>query len=56
MTALNTDLEFGQPSLNFYTGCQKVQNLALTRCGFETKQRIAYLFQVGCPTITDNSL
>ena len=47
MIALNTDLEIGQtPPLIFTQGVKKCKIWPLRRCGFERKQRIAYLFQV----------
>ena len=47
MIALNTDVEIWPiPSLIFTQGVKKCKIWHLRRCGFETKQRIAYLFQV----------
>ena len=45
MIALNTDLEISLTTPIIFTGgVKKVQNLHLRRYGFETKQRIDYLF------------
>ena len=47
MIALNTDLEiWPTPPLIFTQWVKKCKNWPLRRCGFETKQRIAYRFQV----------
>ena len=46
MIALYTDLEIWPTPPLIFTQGQKVQIWPLRRCGFETKQRIAYLFQV----------
>ena len=44
MIALNTDLETWQiPPLIFTQSVKKCKIWPLRRCGFETKQRIAYL-------------
>jgi len=46
MIALTIDLEiWPTPPLIFTQGVKKCKNWPLKRCGFETKQRIAYLFQ-----------
>ena len=45
MIALNIDLEiWPTPPLIFTQGVKKCKNWPLRRPGFETKQRIAYLF------------
>ena len=47
MFALNTDLEiWPTPPLIFTQGVKKCKIWPLRRCGFESKHRIAYLFQV----------
>ena len=47
MIALNIDLEIWPTPPHIFTqGVKKCKNWPLRRCGFETKQRIAYLFQV----------
>ena len=46
MNALNTDLEiWPTPPLIFTQGVKKCKIWPVRRCVFETKQRIAYLFQ-----------
>ena len=47
MIALNTELEiWPTPPLIFTQGVKKCKNWPLRRCGVETQQHIAYLFQV----------
>ena len=46
MIALNTDLEiWPTPLLIFTVGVIKCKIWPLKRCGFEKKQRVAYLFK-----------